>query len=1221
MPRNRTACSLTIFTYFWQQTFPHLWTSASTVMKHCTTVRQIIFMKKTVVLFFLFSCLIAPGSGFASKKTKWKPVETPVPMEQIIGGSSINDFWTWDINRNIFHYYAGRWKTYPLKKLFAPVTIRSYQPVWLQKNRLIVLLTDLDWKTHITEINDGKIIRYGWVSANALTEIVPFNGHIYALGNFGSIHKLVDGKWKKIVTPIQSHIFSAAADQRGTLWLGTRRQGIFAYKHNKFKQYKLPGDSWNEAITGLSMKEDTLFIRTSKGNTFKMAGDTFVVAKAAPSLFNTAITLMSNGYYKVVSRNNKAWYIPYFYQLLSFKSLQDGHAFILTQNHQLLYDEQVSANFFLDFSSIRGLEGPKYSLPTIIRRSHSIYSKLSPGITVADFNHDHHQDILLFNVLDKRRPFLFINNRSQYFNNLSGSYGLNAFGFNSHFTYAIDLNGDDTPEIISPDFRNKGFLNILEKTAGTYRLSASIPIPREYADNPVQALNFYDIDRDGDLDIVLVFGYSKQGKGNILFLKNNGYGNFEAPDTSHTSLFKGWNVQAIFADFNNDGFDDIFVSRNWGANVIFFRDKSGWSMQRMKTSKHFRSQQRKHETVVFDYDNDGDMDMVTLAERPFIRLLQNNGHGVFTDVTAMSGLDTLNTAPINGHITAGDFDNNGYIDLFITTKQKKNWKNHLFLNGPEHRFTDNTKRMGMAGTPVEFAATLDVDNDGDLDLYAYRQGSNVLWINNLDSNNYLTLKLRGIRANPAAIGTKIWLYEAGHFNNRHYLAGYRQTGSNLMNQNYQNSNIVHFGVKPSQRYDIKLAFPGGKTITLKNVSPGQRLEVAELNAPVSWLYTWDNRIYLLLNNKTFLSYFAIVSAGLFILLLTIYYGTRKFNWDVKLTTIIVSANLIVFALLLLALNAARPPLKYYLPLGVILLGSLGPAGFFLWIKKFSNWKSHKENENDLFQALLNFSHGAWAASNMNSIQLFFENLSASDLNDPDLKKALNKRKETFMHLTLPVMEKIISLAGDQESNADLASDMKRYKTFIVRKMQHNEMTADRIEKEKLITAILKLRELLAKLKNRVFAGHSCYPSAVLNKLKIELTPLMEKNQIHLKVIQRLPDDYPALTEPAALADILDNCIRNSLKAMAKTKDKQLTIKLLKGDPRIYIEVSDNGCGIPEQNFEKIFENGFSTTHSTGYGLYQAREVLSKYGGRIYVKSSVPYGKTTMVIELQKGSSK
>ena len=1181
-------------------------------------------MKNLMAFFSLFLFFIFSVS--AQGKIKWEPVKTPVKVEQIIGGKSLHNFWLVDDKKNFWHFVDGQWKNYSFKQLFPDVSFRFLHVMFLKPDKLFALLTDLDWHTHITMITKGKIIPFGDVAENPIYQIVSTSHTLYATGDFGLMLKLENGQWQKIHTPIHSHISFALPDKKGNIWLGTFNEGLYLYNGKTFKKIKSPPGEKRNSIVELKIIRDTLYVNTSRNISYKFYNKALHLISSGKSPFLNKIKLSRNGYYKIVTNNNKTRLIPFTYKIKSFKELDDGHALMLTQNNNLFYDCHVNKNFFINFAPIMGLDGPKYSFKPFFMEpweaKNSLYGKLRPGIIFADFNNDHFQDILFFNISDERHPFLFLNNQNNYFNNFASLLDLNSFTYNGYFSYAFDLDGDNIPEIITSDFRNrKYYLNIIEKTAGKYHLANTIPIPEKYNISPVHAINFTDYDHDGDLDIILVPGYSKQGKGSILFFKNNGYGRFEQQDTAWTSLFKGWNMQAIFADFDGNGTDDIFISRNWGPNVLFFRNKkTGWTLHQITTPKNYRSQQRKLGALAFDYDNDGDLDIVCLAEKPFFRILQNDGTGYFTDVTKRLGLDTLR-GKNSGQITAADFDNNGFIDLFVTVYKNKKWGNYLFLNDSARKFTDYSKKMGIANGNLEFAATADIDNDGDIDIYGYRDGNNILWLNNLDSNNFIELRLKGIKANSEAIGAKIWLYEAGHIGNRKFLAGYRQTGSNLTNRTYQNATIVHFGVQSTKHYDLKIVFPAGKTKIIKDVTPGKIIQVDEISPPVSWIYTTDNKAHILLRNKEFLSYLGTILIGLFFLMFAIYYGTTSLRWDVRLTTIIISLNLILFTILLIALYSATTSLKYYLPLGVIFLGSFGPVGFFLWIKKFTHLKSQTDKEYELFQALLNFSHGAWAASNMNSLQLFFENSSASDLNDPDFQKAFNKRKETFMHLTLPVIEKIISLAGEQENNSDLATDIQRYKTFIVRTIQSDITETEKIGKEKLVTAILKLRELLSKLKNRVFAHHSCYPSMIFNELKNELIPLMEENQVNLRIINRLPEDYPALTEPAALADILDNCIRNSLKAMSETKEKQLTIKLLKGDPRIFIEISDNGCGIPEENLEKIFENGFSTTHSTGYGLFQAREILSKYGGRIYVKSSVSFRKTTMVIELQKGSSK
>ncbi|UCB53953.1 MAG: CRTAC1 family protein [Thiotrichales bacterium] len=130
-----------------------------------------------------------------------------------------------------------------------------------------------------------------------------------------------------------------------------------------------------------------------------------------------------------------------------------------------------------------------------------------------------------------------------------------------------------------------------------------------------------------------------------------------------------------------------------------------------------------------DYDNDGDQDLILVNAaywpfqaqqgRPTTRLYNNDGKGNFTDVSEAAGL-ALHS--YGSGVTVGDYDNDGWDDVYITTL----WKNHLFHN-QQGKFVDVSESTGTAGFEDDWgtaAVFFDFDNDSDLDLYV---GNYVEW--------------------------------------------------------------------------------------------------------------------------------------------------------------------------------------------------------------------------------------------------------------------------------------------------------------------------------------------------------------------------------------------------------------------------------------------------------------------------------------------------------------
>jgi len=170
-----------------------------------------------------------------------------------------------------------------------------------------------------------------------------------------------------------------------------------------------------------------------------------------------------------------------------------------------------------------------------------------------------------------------------------------------------------------------------------------------------------------------------------------------------------------------------------GASAIQFENVIGPSKINFKLKNSVSPQRYTFETMtggiaVFDYNNDGwqDIFFTNGAAIPSLeksdasysnRLFRNNGDGTFTDVTEKAGLQGIGYAM---GVAAGDYDNDGFVDLYITGVNR----NQLLHNNGDGTFTDVTEKAGVSGVIPRYgkawganAGWLDYNNDGLLDLF------------------------------------------------------------------------------------------------------------------------------------------------------------------------------------------------------------------------------------------------------------------------------------------------------------------------------------------------------------------------------------------------------------------------------------------------------------------------------------------------------------------------
>jgi hypothetical protein len=195
---------------------------------------------------------------------------------------------------------------------------------------------------------------------------------------------------------------------------------------------------------------------------------------------------------------------------------------------------------------------------------------------------------------------------------------------------------------------------------------------------------------------------------------------------------------SVMEDFDGDGYLDIIAS-DWGmrAQMRYFRNQGNGSFTERTKEAGLLGEVGGLNISQADYDNDGDADLLVLRGawqgargRWPNSLLRNNGDGTFEDVTEEAGLLALHPTQTG---VWGDFDNDGWLDLFIGNESGKQSTDRcqLFRNNGDGTFSDVAKQFGVDHIGyVKGAAWGDYDNDGRLDLYLSQlDAANILYRN------------------------------------------------------------------------------------------------------------------------------------------------------------------------------------------------------------------------------------------------------------------------------------------------------------------------------------------------------------------------------------------------------------------------------------------------------------------------------------------------------------
>ena len=328
---------------------------------------------------------------------------------------------------------------------------------------------------------------------------------------------------------------------------------------------------------------------------------------------------------------------------------------------------------------------------------------------------------------------------------------------------------------------------------------------------------------------------------NILY-RNNGDGTFtDVSVPSHVAQYLNKGMGVAFADYDGDGFMDIFVSNDTYPNLLLHNNGDGTFTDEAALAGVAYNETGK--TVAGmgadfrDLSNNGRPDIFhTAMFGDAFPLYKNLGGRQFEDRTSTSGLTTATSRQTAWATGIYDFDNDGLKDIFtanseiLDNSQEANHRpyplaNRLYRNLGDFKFEDVSATAGPGfATPAAHrgAAFGDFNNDGRIDIaVTVLNGSPELLMNRTaNHNHWILLKLVGVQDNRDGLGTRVTITTSHGTQTNH--------ATTAVGYNSSSDKRVHFGLGDAAVIDrIELAWPTGVKQVLTNVKADQVLTIRQ----------------------------------------------------------------------------------------------------------------------------------------------------------------------------------------------------------------------------------------------------------------------------------------------------------------------------------------------------------------------------------------------------------